>query len=98
MTLFASCSRGRYAEKYLAKPEEFPEGSQTGRIWGVWNQNLLPVLWETIRISFRDAYKIRRVYRRLARLKGTGSLRRLTVFVRHENVIRLLDFLGYSLE
>jgi hypothetical protein len=45
-----------------------------------------------------DAYKIRRIYRRLARKKGSGSLRRITVFVRHENVVRLLKFLGYTLE
>jgi hypothetical protein len=30
--------------------------------------------------------------------KGTGSLRSITVFVRHENVVRLLRFLGYCLE
>ena len=83
-----------YAERYLAKKEEFPEGAETGRIWGLRNYELLPVRWETIRVSLRDAYKIRRIYRRLARLKGTSSLRRLTVFVRYENVIRLLEFLG----
>jgi hypothetical protein len=83
-----------YAERYLAKKEEFPEGSETGGIWGLWNYELLPVQWESVRVSLRDAYKIRRVYRRLARLKGTSSLRRLTVFVRYENVIRLLEFLG----
>jgi hypothetical protein len=87
-----------YAEKYLAKKEEFPEDSQTGRIWGVWNQELLPVRWETIRVSLRDAFRIRRVFRRLARLKGSGSLCRITVFVRYENVIRLLEFLEYCLE
>ena len=32
-----------YVERYMAKPEEFPEGLQTGRIWGVWNPKLLPV-------------------------------------------------------
>src|SRR5919112_404504 len=31
-----------YAERYMAKPEEFPEGLETGRIWGIWNKNLLP--------------------------------------------------------
>jgi hypothetical protein len=87
-----------YAEKYLAKKEDFPEGSETGRIWGRWNYELLPVQWETVRVSLRDAYKIRRVYRKLVELEGTSSLRRLTVFVRHENVVRLLEFLGYSLE
>ena len=87
-----------YVERYMAKPEEFPEGLQTGRIWGIWNEELLPVRWETVQISLRDAYKIRRIYRKLARRKGSGSLRRITVFVRYENVVRLLDFLVYCLE
>jgi hypothetical protein len=87
-----------YVERYLAKPEEFPEGLQTGRIWGVWNEDLLPVRWETAQVGLRDAFRIRRIYRKLARRKGIGSLRRITVFVRHENVVRLLKFLGYCLE
>jgi hypothetical protein len=87
-----------YAERYMAKSEEFPEGLQTGRIWGIWNKELLPVSWETVQVSLRDAFKIRRIYRKLARKKGSGSLRRMTVFVKHENVIRLLGFLGYCLE
>jgi hypothetical protein len=87
-----------YVERYLAKPEEFPEGLQTGRIWGVWNKELLPVCWETAEVSLRDAFRIRRIYRKLARKKGSGSLCRITVFVRHENVVRLLRFLGYCLE
>jgi hypothetical protein len=87
-----------YVERYLAKVEEFPEGLQTGRIWGIWNENLLPVRWETVQVSLRDAFRIRRIYRKLAKRKGSGSLRRITVFVRHENVVRLLGFLGYCLE
>jgi hypothetical protein len=87
-----------YVERYMAKPEEFPEGLQTGRIWGVWNPKLLPVQWETAQVSLRDAFKIRRIYRKLAKRKGSGSLRRITVFVRYENVVRLLEFLGYCLE
>jgi hypothetical protein len=87
-----------YVERYLAKVEEFPEGLQTGRIWGIWNENLLPVRWETAQVSLRDAFRIRRIYRKLARRKGSGSLRRITVFVRYENVLRLLRFLGYCLE
>jgi hypothetical protein len=85
-------------EKYVAKPEAFPEGVETGRIWGVWNKKFLPVRWETVRISLKDAYKIRRIYRRLAKIRGRGRLRRLTVFVRHENVLRFLEFLGYRQE
>jgi len=87
-----------YAERYMAKPEEFPEGLQTGRIWGIWNENLLPVRRETVQVSLKDAFRIRRIYRKLARRKGSGYLRRITVFVRHENVVRLLEFLGYRLE
>jgi hypothetical protein len=87
-----------YAEKYMAKEEAFPEGLETGRIWGVWNEDLLPVRWETVRVSLKDAYRVRRVYRRLAKRRGTGHLHRLTVFVRHENVVRLLEFLSYRQE
>jgi hypothetical protein len=64
----------------------------------VWNEELLPVQWETAKVSLRDAFRIRRIFRKLARHKGSGSLRRVTVFVRHENVVRLLEFLGYRLE
>ena len=87
-----------YAERYLAKEEEFPDGLETGRIWGVWNEGLLPIQWKTVKVSLRDAYKIRRIFRKLAKRRATGSLRRLTVFVQYENVVRLLQFLGYCLE
>jgi hypothetical protein len=40
----------------------------------------------------------KRADREAPRLKVTGSLRRLTVFVRYENVVRLLEYLRYSLE
>jgi hypothetical protein len=59
---------------------------------------LLPVKWETVRASLKDAYGIRRIYRRLAKMRGRGHLHRLTVFIRHENVARLLEFLGYCQE
>ena len=72
-----------YVERYMAKPEEFPERLQTGRIWGVWNEELLPVRWETTQVSLTDAFKIRRIYKKLARRKDSGSLRRITVFVRY---------------
>jgi hypothetical protein len=87
-----------YVERYMAKPEEFPEGLQTGRIWGIWNENLLPVQWETAQVNLRDAFRIRRIYRKLAKRKGIGSLHSITVFVRYENVVRLLEFMGYCLE
>ena len=87
-----------YVERYMAKPEEFPEGLQTGRIWGIWNKELLPIRWETTKVSLKDAFRIRRTYNKLARRKGSGYLRSITVFVRHENVVRLLEFLGYRVE
>jgi hypothetical protein len=87
-----------YVERYMAKPEEFPQGLETGRIWGIWNEKYLPVRWETVQVNLRDAFRIRRIYRKLARRKGIGSLRCITVFVRHENVVRLLEFLGYRVE
>ncbi len=39
-----------------------------------------------------------RWFRRLAKMRGWGHLRRLAVFIRHENVLRLLEFLGYRQE
>jgi hypothetical protein len=87
-----------YVECYIAKLEEFPQGLQTGRMWGIWNENLLPVRWETVEVSLKDAFRIRRIYRKLAGKKGSGPLRRITVFISHENVVRLLEFLGYCLE
>jgi hypothetical protein len=64
-----------------------------GRIWGVWNEKLLPVRWKTVRVSLEDAYKIGQVYRRLVRKKGTGTRRKVQVFVKHENVVGLLSSL-----
>ena len=92
------CPATSYMERYVAKPEVFPEGVETGRVWGVWNEDLLPVQWETVKVTLEDAYKIRRIYRRLAKIRGRGHLHCLTVFIRHENVVRLLEFLGYTQE
>jgi hypothetical protein len=64
---------------------------------GKWNQELLPVRWETIQISLKDAYQIRRVFRKLAGIRSTDSLCRITIFVRYKNMVRLLGFLGYQL-
>jgi hypothetical protein len=87
-----------YVEKYMAKEEEFPEDLETGRIWGAWNEDFLPVQWKTVKVSLKEAFMIRRIYRRLARRKSSWSLHRMTVFVMYENVVRLLEFLGYQVE
>jgi hypothetical protein len=57
-----------------------------------------PVRQETVKVTLKDAYKIRRWFRRLAKMRGRECLHRLTVFIRHENVVRLLEFLGYRQE
>jgi len=82
----------------LRRKEKTALGSMLGRPPWIWNEEYLPVRWETVQVSLRDAFRIRRIYRKLARRKGGGFLRRMTVFVRHENVVRLLEFLGYRLE
>jgi hypothetical protein len=51
-----------------------------------------------VKVSLKEAYRIRRIYRKLAKMRGRGHLHRLTVFVRHENLMRLLEFLGYRQE
>jgi hypothetical protein len=38
------------------------------------------------------------MYERLAKMGGRGHLHCLTVFIRHENVMRLLKFPGYRQE
>lgn len=87
------------AGRYLAKREEFPEGLTTGRIWGTWRADALPVLPpEVITVSRDDAFKIRRAYRRLSRRKGNNRAIRTTVFVRHQTTAQLLRYLGYRTE
>jgi hypothetical protein len=52
-------------------------------------------------LAFEDKRRLVRVVRKLLRPGGRFGLtfeRRITVFVRHENVLRLLEFLGYYLE
>jgi hypothetical protein len=63
-----------------------------------WISQALLVRWGTVKVSLSDAYKIRRIYRKLAKMRGRGHLCRLTVYVRYENVLRLLESLGYRQE
>ncbi|MDP9478724.1 MAG: hypothetical protein M3R38_24080 [Actinomycetota bacterium] len=68
---------------------------RTGRVWGTWRAGFIPVHREVVAVSRDDARKIRRAYRRLSRRRGNDRAGRTTAFVRHENVLRLLAFLGY---
>jgi KaiC/GvpD/RAD55 family RecA-like ATPase len=40
-----------------------------------------PRAGETVKVSIKDVYKIRRVYRRLAKMRGRRHLQRLTVYI-----------------
>ncbi len=60
-----------------------------------WIISVFPLHRETVRVSLKDAYRIRRIYRRLAKMMGRGHLHCLPVFIRYENVVRLLEFLDY---
>jgi hypothetical protein len=42
----------------------------------MWNKEFLPVQRETVKVSFQDALRIRRIYRRLAGRTGSGTLNR----------------------
>jgi hypothetical protein len=86
-----------HAERYLAKGKNFPKVCRRGRVWGRWNADLLPIQWGTVQVSLKDAYRIRRVFRKLAEIESTASVLRPTIFVSHENVVRLLEYLGYQL-
>lgn len=84
----------RYA-RYMAKTEKLQaDVPDPGRLWGVWGRNRLPVDWETVKLGVEQAFRLRRVLRRLARLKGRGPLRSMQVFVRYETVQRLLSFMS----
>jgi hypothetical protein len=37
-----------------------------------WISQALPVRRETVKVTLEDAYRIRRVYRRLANMRGRG--------------------------
>ncbi len=50
------------------------------------------------KVSLSEAFRIWRVYRKMGEMKGKRSISRLTVLVRHEDVVRLLKFFGYRQE
>ncbi len=81
--------------KYIGKKEKLQDKSlMTGRVWGVWSKDLLPIELETVKINEADGYKIRRWMRRLAgKRRGMGPLLQQHVFIRYENMHRLLTYL-----
>ncbi len=81
--------------KYIGKREKLAgEIPETGNVWGVWRDDLLPIEAKTVKISLTDAIRIRRWMRRLAgKKRGVGPLLQQQVFIRYENMTRLLNYL-----
>jgi hypothetical protein len=92
----SSSKRLKHDALYLAKTGEKlgDDVPNPGKTWGVWGRNQIPVHWETVRITIKEAYKLRRILRRLSGLRGSAPLRTLHVFVRYENIVRLLSWMG----
>lgn len=84
--------------KYIGKKEKLQnESLMTGRVWGIWSRDLLPIEHETVKISFADAIRLRRWLRRLARKRrGMGPLLQQQVFIQYENTRRLLIYLTFT--
>jgi hypothetical protein len=81
--------------RYVAKKEKLQDESlTTGRVWAVWSKDLLPIEFEVVEVRREDAFKIRRWMRRLAgKRRGMGLLLEQKVFIRYENMVRLLAYL-----
>ncbi len=81
--------------KYVGKKEKLKdEAPETGNVWGNWRPDCLPIDLETVEINEVDGYKIRRCMRRLAgKRRGMGLLLQQQVFIRYENMKRLLNYL-----
>lgn len=89
------------AGRYVAKKEELQKEQPlpTGRVWGMWNKDLLPITWREVELPLKEAMNTRRVFRRVARAKrGRGTLHTQQVFIRNETVTRYLDWRGIDRE
>jgi hypothetical protein len=64
-----------YASKYIAKDDQHqymsPDGEllPTGRMWGVWREQLLPIRYEVHRVTYRQYLQLRRWFRRRSQPK-----------------------------
>jgi hypothetical protein len=87
----------KYMAEYLAKPEKLTGDQIGGRMWGVRRRNLLPISYETTTITYAEAVKLRRAYRKFSKMRyrsHRGELHAVTCFVRHSTTNRLLSWLG----
>ena len=80
-----------YASKYMAKVDDGEAEVQlTGRLWGVWRRELLPIFPESINITLSSFFRMRRAFRRLSRQKSTHRLVRSSCFLDYATAVRLL--------
>ncbi len=87
-----------YVEKYVAKPERFPEGDRDGQDLGDVERGGAPRPVGDSKSDPQRRLQDQENLRKAGKDGGRGRLHCLTVLVRHENVIRLLGFLGYRQE
>ena len=89
------------AKRYVAKRPR--EGEQleesvppTGRCWGVWNADALPIEERHYRLSYEQGVKLRRVLRKLTGVKPTVLHRRptnMTCYVKYQTTQKMLAWL-----
>ena len=76
-----------YVSKYVGKqgPSYFDaetgEVSSVGRIWGVWFEEGLPVVWEEEEVTLEEAYRFRRLMWRRMRWKSWARRTGVTIFL-----------------
>lgn len=86
-----------YLSKYMVKLESLsPGAAPPGRFWGVWRKNLLPILWEVHQLTLRQAFTLRRILRRYAKIRSTHRLSAFEVFCGYQSGTRLLAAYGVS--
>jgi hypothetical protein len=91
-----------YASKYMAKVAEETFGGWTGRCWGVVGRSWLGIVLYEIELTWRQFYRIRRVFRSWleskrgrrswARLRGQG----MTAYLDAANAGRVLSWAGVT--
>jgi hypothetical protein len=88
-----------YAAKYMGKlerlePHQVPTGdplpSLTGRLWGVWYRDLLPIFAESYQMTLRGFFRCRRVLRRLSGQRSRHQIATFSAFAEHGTVLKLL--------
>jgi len=86
----------RYLAKNDSKPKE-KEVVDTGRQWGAWHKELLPIRMEYVEVSRKGFMKVRRTIYRCAKQKRPGPLRTVKLYVRHRGVTdRVLEAVSVS--